>query len=215
MLNVGRRGKADRMQSDEEETGLRHRGPDRAFHWLMALAVILLTGTAFLPIIGVRFDWLPIHWIAGVALTVLILFHLVRVALLHGVREMMPGSEDLREMAADLSGKATDLRPAKYDAYQKGYHWSSAIAVLVLVVTGLLMLVKIDTPFWRRDPSLLSDPQWGIVYVIHGLASLALLFLIIVHIYFSILPEHRRVLAAMIRGRGPIFSRGASHDRQP
>lgn len=196
-----------------EETDTRHKGPDRAFHWLMALSVILLTGTAFLPIIGVRFDWLPIHWISGVVLTVLVLFHLARVALVHGYREMMPGIEDAREMVADISGTDVDLRPAKYDAYQKGYHWSSAIIVLALTVTGLLMLVKIDTPFWRRDPSLLSDPQWGIVYVIHGLAALILLFLIIVHIYFSILPEHRAVLRSMLGGRGPRFSRGISHER--
>ena len=201
------------MQSGKGETGTRHKGPDRAFHWLMALSVILLTGTAFLPIIGIRFDWLPIHWMSGVALTVLVLFHLVRVALVHGFREMMPGGDDINEMTSDLSGKAVDLPPAKYDAYQKGYHWVSAIAVLAVTVTGLLMLVKIDTPFWRRDPSLLSDPQWGIVYVIHGFAALALLFLIIVHIYFAILPDHRQVLMAMIGGRGPLFSRGASHDR--
>ena len=202
------------MQAGEEDTGTRHKGPDRAFHWLMALSVILLTGTAFLPIIGIRFDWLPIHWISGVALTVLVLFHLIRVALVQGFREMMPGSHDISEMTSDLSGKEVDLPPAKYDAYQKGYHWASAIVVLAVTITGLLMLVKIDTPFWRRDPSLLSDPQWGIVYVIHGFASLVILFLIIVHIYFAILPEHRRVLMAMIGGRGPQFSRGASHDRQ-
>jgi cytochrome b subunit of formate dehydrogenase len=202
------------MQAGEGDTGTRHKGPDRAFHWLMALAVILLTGSAFLPIIGIRFDWLPIHWMSGVALTALVLFHLIRVALVQGFSEMMPGGDDMREVVTDLGGKAVGLRPAKYDAYQKGYHWASAITVLAVTITGLLMMVKIDTPFWRRDPSLLSDPQWGIVYVIHGLASLAILFLIIVHIYFAILPEHRRVLRAMIGGRGPLFSRGASHDRQ-
>ncbi len=202
------------MQSGEGETGTRHKGPDRAFHWLMALSVILLTGTAFLPIIGIRFDWLPIHWMSGVALTVLVLFHLIRVALVHGFREMMPDGDDISEITSDLSGKAVDLPPARYDAYQKGYHWASAITVLAVTITGLLMLVKIDTPFWRRDPSLLSDPQWGVVYLIHGFAALVLLFLIIVHIYFAILPEHRRVLMAMIGGHGPLFSRGASHDRQ-
>jgi cytochrome b subunit of formate dehydrogenase len=179
----------------------------------MAISVILLTGTAFLPIMGIRFDWLPIHWMSGIALTVLVLFHLIRVALVHGFGAMMPGSDDITEMTSDLSGKDADLRPAKYDAYQKGYHWASAIVVLATVITGVLMLVKIDTPFWRRDPSLLTDPQWGIVYVIHGLAALALLFLIIVHVYFAILPEHRRVLMAMINGRGPLFSRGFSDDR--
>ena len=87
----------------------------------MALSVILLTGTAFLPIIGIRFDWLPIHWISGLVLTALILFHLVRVALVQGVREMMPGSEDITRAGLESgSGKAVDLPPAKYDALSKG-----------------------------------------------------------------------------------------------
>lgn len=202
------------MQSREEDVGVRHSGPDRVFHWLMALSVILLTGTAFLPIAGIRFDWLPIHWISGLVLTALVLFHLVRVALIHGLREMVPGVEDIREVTAHLAGHATDPKPAKYNAYQKAYHWSSAMVLLALIVTGLLMLLKIDTPFWRRGPSLLTDPQWGVVYVIHGLTALILLFLIIVHIYFSILPEHRAVLGAMIAGRGPLFSRGNPNDGQ-
>ena len=201
------------MRSEEVETSTRHQGPDRAFHWAMALSVIVLCATAFLPMLGIRFDWVPIHWIAGLVLVALILFHLARVVFVHGVGEMTPGSEDLREIAADVTGRSAALKPAKYDAYQKGYHWSSALVLLALVVTGLLMLLKIDTPLWRRDPSILTDPQWGAVYVVHGFSSLALLFLIIVHIYFSILPEHRAVLGSMIAGRGPLFARGASHDR--
>lgn len=201
------------MRSEEVETSTRHQGPDRAFHWAMALSVIVLCATAFLPMLGIRFDWVPIHWIAGLVLVALIFFHLARVVLVHGLHEMAPGSEDLREIAADIAGRTATFMPAKYDAYQKGYHWSSALVLLALVVTGLLMLLKIDTPLWRRDPSILTDPQWGAVYVVHGFSSLALLFLIIVHIYFSILPEHRAVLGSMIAGRGPLFARGASHDR--
>ena len=63
------------------------------------------------------------------------------------------------------------------------------------------MLAKIDTPLWRRDPSILSDQDWGLVYAGHGAASLLLIFFVIVHIYFAFLPEHRRLLAAMVFGR--------------
>ncbi len=192
----------------------RHSLPDRVFHWAMALSVIALCATAFLPIMGIRFDWVPIHWITGLFLVALVLFHFARVAFVHGLREMTLGLEDLREIAADTVGRTPALKPAKYNAYQKGYHWSSAIILLALLVTGLIMLLKIDTPFWQRDPSILTDPQWGVVYVIHGLASLALLSLVILHIYFSILPEHRAVLVSMIAGRGPLFARGTFHDRQ-
>ena len=63
------------------------------------------------------------------------------------------------------------------------------------------MLAKIDTPIWRRDPSILSDGDWGVVYVCHGAASLVLIFFIVLHVYFAFLPEHRRLLAAMVLGR--------------
>ncbi len=32
---------------------IRHRTPDRLFHWAMALAIVVLGVTAFLPILGV------------------------------------------------------------------------------------------------------------------------------------------------------------------
>ena len=176
---------------------VRHKGPDRAFHWAMAALVIVLLGTAFLPILGLRFDWVPIHWISGVLLTAAILFHLYRAFLVHGVRSMLPTGEDLRSAL----GRPPPNGTAKYDVHQKLYHWSVAAVILVLVVSGCIMMAKIDTPLWRRDPSILSDGQWGLVYVCHGAASLLLIFFFILHVYFAFLPEHRRLLAAMALGR--------------
>lgn len=202
------------MHAQTGESGTRHRWPDRLFHWTMALSVIVLCATAFLPIAGLRFDWVPAHWIAGFVLVAAILYHWLRVGLVHGLREMVPGRDDLREILHDLRGRTGALAAAKYDAYQKGYHWVSGFAVLVLAVTGLLMMAKIDTPWWRRDPSILSDAQWGIVYAAHGFAALSILFLLILHVYFAVLPEHRAVLKSMIRGRGPLLIRGAEHERE-
>ncbi len=197
------------MQRNHGSTGIRHRLPDRLFHWFMAAAVVTLGASAFLPILGLRFDWVPLHWIAGVALTLAIAFHVWRVLAVHGIREMVPDSDDLREVAHGLRNSGHEgLRPAKYDALQKAYHAIAALTVLVLTATGLLMLAKIDTTFWRRDPSILSDQSWGVVYVLHGAASMLLLFLFIVHVYFALIPEHREYLRSMISGAGPENARG-------
>lgn len=196
------------MAHESRLQGVRHRLADRLFHWGTAIVVVVLALTAFLPILGIRFDWVPWHWTFGIALVVLILFHLVRVTFVHGFREMVPGSDDIRETGRAITGAGTEgLGEAKYDAFQKGFHLAAALAVLAVSVTGILMLLRIDTTFWRRNPSLMSDYNWGLVYVVHGAASLFIVFLVIVHVYFALLPEHRDLLKAMIGGRGPEKAR--------
>ncbi len=198
------------MNRDYESTGIRHRLSDRLFHWVMAIAVMVLGVTAFLPILGIRFDWIPLHWMAGVVLTLAVVFHLWRVLAVHGIAEMVPGMDDFRELVRHLRNAGDEgLQEAKYDALQKAYHAMAALTVLVLTATGLLMLAKIDTVFWRRDPTVLTDQSWGIVYVLHGAASMVLLFLFIVHVYFALIPEHRKYLRSMIWGSGPEKARGA------
>ena len=64
--------------------------------------------------------------------------------------------------------------PGKYNALQKFYHLGVAILILAIVTTGLLMLLKIDTPFWRRDPYWFSNESWGIIYAVHGLGAMAM-----------------------------------------
>ena len=176
---------------------VRHKLSDRIFHWVMACLVVVLLGTSFLPILGFKFDWVPIHWISGVLLILAVIFHLYRSIFVHGLKTMMPNGDDLRSVL----GKNQAGEEGKYDLNQKLYHWSVASLILVLLITGGVMLAKIDTPIWRRDPSILSDWNWGIVYTLHGAASLLLIFFFILHIYFAFLPEHRQLLASMVFGK--------------
>ena len=178
--------------------GVRHKWLDRLFHWIMAIAVLILLFSAFLPIVGIEFDWIPWHWVAGAVLSVLILFHILRALFVQGLGTMLPRTYDFQPGGYALH------QEAKYDLYQKGYHWAVAAVILALIITGIPMLLKLDTIFWDRNPSLMSDLQWGYVYVVHGFASLALIFLVILHLYFNFLPEHRVLLVSMITGKGPL-----------
>jgi len=175
---------------------IRHQLPDRVFHWIMAILTVVLLGTAFLPILGVKFDWLPIHWVAGVLLIISVFFHLYRSFFVHGLSEMLPKWSDIR---SQFNQDAAEEE--KYDLGQKMYHWSIAVIMVTLLVTGACMLAKIDTPLWNRDPSILSDWTWGVIYVLHGFASFFLIFFFILHIYFSFLPEHRELLWSMVYGK--------------
>src|SRR5262245_38445065 len=52
----------------------RHSLAARAFHWIMAASMLTLLVTSFAPILGWKFDWVQIHWMAGLALTTSIIY---------------------------------------------------------------------------------------------------------------------------------------------
>src|SRR6516165_10964515 len=126
---------------------IRHQLADRIYHWLMAAAVLTLMGTAFLPILGWKFEWLSLHWMTGVALAVLVLIHIVRALVWQDWRAMVPDSADIRDASRHIRhaiGGAGPLpgKPGKYKILQKLYHLAIALIVLSIVASGLLMLLK-------------------------------------------------------------------------
>ena len=62
------------------------------------------------------------------------------------------------------------------------------------------MMVRMDTPWWQRNPYWLSSSTWGVVYVLHGLAALVLVTMIIAHVYFALRPEKKMFMRSMILG---------------
>jgi cytochrome b subunit of formate dehydrogenase len=185
----------------------RHAASDRVFHWITALAVILLLASAFLPIVGLQFSWVPLHWVTGVVLGVALLFHLVRATFFQRLRCMMFGPRDLRDLR---EGR----RAAKYTPAQKLMHAALGTAVLVATVTGFIMLAKVDTPLWQRNPYLLDAGTWGVIYVLHGASALLTLTLTMAHVYFSLLPEKRAYLRAMVGGQMTRDEAAQYHDPQ-
>jgi formate dehydrogenase subunit gamma len=184
---------------------VRHAAVDRAFHWLAAACVLVLMGTAFLPILGIEFGWVTVHWATGLVLIVAVVLHVARSFVGRRLRRMGLGASDFRDglaiMRATLGRRTVELRkPGKYSVAQKLIHHAFAGVVLTAAATGALMLARIDTPWWRRDPYLLPDSTWGVVYVLHGLAALVLITMVMTHIYFALRPEKRLFLRSMIKG---------------
>lgn len=184
---------------------VRHAFADRVFHWLTAVSVLVLLATAYLPILGVKFDWVAIHWIAGLVLIVAVLFHMVRGLFWQDWRTVMIYRPDVREAAAIVRGTLRHSadgvpKPGKYSFAQKLVHFFFTLVVLTAAVTGALMLAHVDTPWWRPNAYLLRDATWGIVYVLHDLAALLLITMVITHIYFGLRPEKLLFLRAMILG---------------
>jgi cytochrome b subunit of formate dehydrogenase len=169
----------------------RHKSIDRTYHWLMAVAMLILLATAFLPILGIKFAWVDIHWITGLVLTAIVLFHIIRASFWQNFWSMMIDTSDLKDPFA---------KPGKYSLAQKLYHLAIAILILAAIASGLLMWRKVDTPFWQRDPYWLSTESWGVVYAVHGLAAMALVTMVIIHVYFALRPDEWYLTRSMLRG---------------
>ncbi|MEJ2202610.1 MAG: cytochrome b/b6 domain-containing protein [Gemmatimonadota bacterium] len=183
----------------------RHSLAARAFHWTMSLAMLALLVTAFVPVLGLQFPWVAIHWIAGLVLLAAVVYHVVHSVLWQDFWSMSFGVRDVREGFAELRHTMDPRarpgpRAGKYPADHKLYHHLVVLVTVAALATGLLMMVRIDTPFWTRNPYLLSDGTWGVLYVVHGLAGVALIGLVAAHVYFAIRPEKRWITWSMIRG---------------
>jgi cytochrome b subunit of formate dehydrogenase len=165
---------------------------------------LTLLGTAFLPIVGVEFGWVTVHWVTGLVLMAAVLFHVVRVLVRRTFGSMWLGRADIADAveiaSSTLARKLPSRRPGKYSVAQKFIHHAFAVVVLATLITGGMMLARIDTPWWQRNPYLLPGATWGIVYVVHGLAALLLVTMVMLHIYFALRPEKLKFTRAMIRG---------------
>ncbi len=192
------------MEAAIPERVPRHSLAARLFHWIMALAMFTLLFTAFLPKVGVQFNWVLYHWIAGVVLTVSIVFHIVH-SFFMDPWSIWPDKTDVRDaMRRTLRFMGKPAPPperfAKYPLENKFYHLVIVLAGLAVTVTGLFMMKRIQTVFFTRNPYLFSDMTWGLMYVLHGLAGIGLIALVMMHVYMGIRPEKLPITKSMIFG---------------
>jgi len=183
----------------------RHSLAARLFHWIMAAAMFVLLFTAFLPKVGIQFNWVTYHWIAGTVLTISILFHMVHATFYLDFWSIWPDRSDLedaRKRFQRFIGKWTESprKFAKYPLENKLYHGVVMLSGLAVIVTGICMMFRVRTVFFPRNPYLFGDMTWGMMYVFHELAGVGLITLTIVHVYFAVRPEKLPITASMIVG---------------
>ena len=111
----------------------------------------------------------------GVVLAAAVLFHVVRVLVRGTFRSMWIGRADVAD-ALDVVGATLRRGFRRAGPASTPWHRSSFTTRSGRraddVVTGGFMLLRIDTPWWQRNPYLFADADWAIVYVLHGLAAL-------------------------------------------
>ena len=171
----------------------RHDAIDRAFHWVMALSIFALIITGVAPIIGLRIAWLDIHWISGCILTAIVVIHIIRATFWQDFKSMILSPTDFAEPFDSAK------KPGKYSFEQKGMHLAITLVAGLVIVTGVLLFLQIDTPFWDRTNSM-AESQLGLMFLLHGLSTLALIALVATHIYFALRPEKLFYTRSMIKG---------------
>jgi cytochrome b subunit of formate dehydrogenase len=192
--------------SSEGERVTRHDAIDRAFHWVMAASIFVLLITGIFPLIGLEFAWLEIHWIAGIVLTVVVAFHILR-SFTQDLSSMAVGPGDLKEA---LDGTT---KPGKYSPAQKSMHALVTILTLLVIISGLIMFLQIDTPWWERSNSM-AESTLGFWFFIHGISTLGLIGVLCLHIYFALRPEKLFYTRSMISGWISRDELNANHDPQ-
>jgi len=183
----------------------RHSLAARLFHWIMAASMLTLLVTAFVPILGLKFNWIQIHWIAGIVLTISIIYHIIHASFWLDFWSIWLNKQDVNEVVVRfkrvMGGNAPAPRKAaKYPWDNKMYHTAIVLSALAVIPTGLLMMKRIQTPFYVRNPYLFSDSTWGLMYVLHGLSGIGLVGLTMAHIYFAIRPEKLWITKGMVFG---------------
>jgi cytochrome b subunit of formate dehydrogenase len=183
----------------------RHSLGARLFHLIMAIAMFALLLTAFLPKVGVMFAWVTYHWIAGIVLTISIVYHIIHASFWLDFWSIWPDKEDREDASRRIRRALGQPAPApgrfgKYPLENKLYHLVVMVAGLAAVGTGLFMMKRVQTPFFTRNPYLFGDMTWGWMYVLHGLAGVGFVALVTVHVYFAIRPEKLFLTKSMIAG---------------
>jgi cytochrome b subunit of formate dehydrogenase len=183
----------------------RHGFVARVFHWVMAVSMLVLLFTAFLPIVGIRFPWVYWHWMAGLLLTASVMFHIVHATFFLDFWSIWVGPKDIPEIKTEMALEmgqedVAGPRPGKYPLGNRLYHLAVMVAGLAVIGTGIPMMWRVRTGLVERNPYIFTDATWGLTYVAHGLMGVGFVGLVIAHIYFALRPEKLWITKAMIFG---------------
>jgi cytochrome b subunit of formate dehydrogenase len=208
-----RKGKGHAVVQSSAPAGLpekvtRHGRSARYSHWILAAATLALLITAFVPILGLKFPWVTVHWVAGVVLSAYIVYHIVDTAARLSWGSMWVSLREtvdaVTRSRAFMKGGDADpsLRPGKWGIENKVFHHLTALAGLGVAATGVLMMLRIDTWFWSANPYFrdIPDATWGWVFVIHGICAAGFVGLIMAHVYLALRPDKLWFTRSMFKG---------------
>jgi cytochrome b subunit of formate dehydrogenase len=138
-------------------------------------------------------------------LTASIIYHIGHATFFLDFWSIWVGPKDIPEFKAELMrdmGHEVPGAPksAKYPLGNRLYHLAILVVGLTASISGILMMQRVRQPLFTRNPYVLADTTWGFTYVAHGVAGVALVGLVIAHVYFAIRPEKWWITKSMLLG---------------
>lgn len=70
---------------------------------------------------------------------------------------------------------------------------------LSVSISGMVMMSRVRQPIFERNPYIMADTTW-LTYVLHGACGIALVGLVIAHVYFALRPEKFWITKSMLFG---------------
>lgn len=217
------------VEADLEERGIeevhRFTATQRASHWIMAISVFLLMLSGFVlmnpnltlnPPFGI--SWVDIHIVFSIVFIGYVIFHIGHVAYNGTWMEMWFGRRDIKDLLVrfdHMIGRREQYpRQFKYPSAQKLLHLNVILVSFGIVLTGLVLLRRVTIPgLWTetREFTFLGihfgtgfgSPGWGLVdwsFVLHDFLAIAMVALVLGHIYFALRPEEWGITRSMITG---------------
>ena len=174
------------VRREEERTTVdRYPGRVRVNHWITAISLILLTisGAAlFHPALfflssffGGGTNTRMVHPWIGVVL--LVSFAILFIQMVRYNFWAKVDTQWMRQIGDVMSGHEENLpEVGKYNGAQKLVFWLMTLMILVLFGTGLMIWYE-----YFGASFTIEQQRWG--HIVHALAAVAMLLIVIVHIY--------------------------------
>jgi cytochrome b subunit of formate dehydrogenase len=200
----------------EENAVLRHSGIEIAEHWAVAISGIFLLFSGFgefpmykrymvTSIPG--FSWagdfwihLKIHYLAAIAFTSAIAFHILHHGLL-GDRGLLPRRGDFQASWLTIKsflGLGEEPKADKYLPEQRLAYIFIGVASLILISTGLVKVVK-NLPWVYLPPGIVSAAT-----LVHTFATFLFLFGFIAHIGALVLKVNWPMVPGIFTGKADL-----------
>jgi len=230
----------EEVESDLQAQGIeeveRFTLTQRAGHWVMAISIFALMLSGFLimntdvtvgALPGV--SWLALHEVTGIILIGYTVFHVGHVAYKGTWMKMWFSRKDLEDQLVRVKnflGLTEEYpRQFEYPGAQKMLHAGVTGATLGLIVTGLVLLRRLNVPFlWdgTREFTFLGigftlgqAGSLGLVswsFVVHDFLAIAMVSLVMGHVYFALRPQEWGVTRSMITGNVPVEMYAEKYD---